>query len=273
MAKKRALTMITLSAVMGVIAAYMAGNLISNASKENEVEMATVVAADIAIPFGTKIEWRHLRTLEMPAEYVPPGSFTSFDEVIDRVTMQPIVAGEILMQGRFVDFDDGSTLAAMVGKGMRAVTVRVDDVIGVAGFLLPGNRVDVVAARREGGRRATSETILRNVKVLAVDQTAATEKNEPVIVRAVTLEVLPDNAEVLVKSMEEGSIQLTLRNPLEEEALVANEEVKPEPEPEPAAVAAPAPRPVPRPVARPRPRSNDITVIRGTAVTETKPNS
>jgi pilus assembly protein CpaB len=269
MARKRALTMITLSVVMGVIAAWMAANLILNASKENEVKMANVVAADLAIPFGTKVERRHLKTLEMPAEFVPPGSFDNFEDVIDRVTVQPIVAGEILMQGRFVDYDDGTTLAAMVSKQMRAVTVRVDDVIGVAGFLLPGNRVDVLAARREANRRASAETILRDVKVLAVDQTAATEKNEPVIVRAVTLEVTPDQAEVLVKAKEEGSIQLTLRNPLEEEVVVA--EAEPEPEPKPA--AAPVPAPAPRPRAAPRPRSYDVTVIRGTAVTETKPNS
>lgn len=272
MAKRRALTTITFSIIMGIVAAWMAGRIVSSAGEDNEVEMASVVAADLAIPFGTKIEPRHLKTLEMPAEYVPPGSFTSFEEVIDRVTMQPIVAGEILMQGRFVDYEDGSTLAAMVEKGMRAVTVRVDDVIGVAGFLLPGNRVDVLAARREGNRRASSETILRAIRVLAVDQTAASERNEPVIVRAVTLEVAPDQAEILVKAMEEGSIQLTLRNPLEEELMLSQAEVEPQPAPEPV-IEAPAPRPTPRPVARPRPRNYDITVIRGTAVTETKPNS
>jgi pilus assembly protein CpaB len=174
--------------------------------------------------------------------------------------MQPIVAGEILMQGRFVDYDDGSTLAALVGKNMRAVTVRVDDVIGVAGFLLPGNKVDVLASRREQNRRASAETILRDVKVLAVDQTAATEKNEPVIVRAVTLEVSPDQAETLVKAREEGSIQLTLRNPLEEEVVVV------EAEPEPVA-------PAPRRVVAPRSRTFDVTVIRGTTVEETKAKS
>ena len=129
---------------------------------------------------------------------------------------------------------------------MRAVTVRVDDVIGVAGFLLPGNRVDVLAARREAISRATAETIVRDVKVLAVDQTAATEKNEPVIVRAVTLEVNPEQAEVLVKAKEEGSIQLTLRNPLDDEVFVE----EPAPAPAPVvrqAVAPAAPRPSPSP--------------------------
>jgi pilus assembly protein CpaB len=128
----------------------------------------------------------------------------------------------------------------------------------VAGFLLPGNRVDVLAARLETGRRATAETILRDVKVLAVDQTAATEKNEPVIVRAVTLEVNPAQAEVLVKAKEEGSIQLTLRNPLDDEVFVA--EVAP----------PPAPAPVRRVVAPPAPRQRSVTVIRGTDVSTTK---
>jgi len=260
MANRRAITMISLSLLMGGAAAWMAGNWVQHAGRAEEVETVTVVAADIAIPFGTKVATRHLKTLSMPVEFVPPGSFTNIEEVVDRVAVQPIVAGEILMHGRFTESEDGSTLAALVSEKMRAVTVRVDDVIGVAGFLLPGNRVDVLAARREDGRRATAETILRDVKVLAVDQTAASEKNEPVIVRAVTLEVNPTQAEILVKSKEEGSIQLTLRNPLDDEVYVAIEAPKPEPV---RHVAAPPPAP--------RPRA--ITVIRGTDVSTVKEQS
>lgn len=263
MVRKRAFVMISISLVLGVVAAWMAGNWIRRASEQPEVEMATVVAADIAIPFGTKVGNRHLKTFEMPAKFVPPGSFRTPDEIVGRVTVQPIVAGEILMKERFVEYDDGSTLAALVGKNMRAVTVRVDDVIGVAGFLLPGNRVDVLASRREQNRRASAETILRDIKVLAVDQTAATEKNEPVIVRAVTLEVSPPQAETLFKAREEGSIQLTLRNPLEEDVVV-------EAEPEPA---EPASSPAPRRAVIPRSRSNDVTIIRGTQVSTTKASS
>jgi pilus assembly protein CpaB len=255
MAKKRGLMMLAFSLAMGVFAAWMAGNWAQRGGAQGEVELATVVAAEIAIPFGTKVSDRHLKTLQMPAEFAPPGSFSTIDEVVDRVTVQPIVPGEILMRERFTESKDGSTLAALVSEKMRAVTVRVDDVIGVAGFLLPGNRVDVLAARRENGSRATAETILRDVKVLAVDQTAATEKNEPVIVRAVTLEVNPEQAEILVKSKEEGSIQLTLRNPLDDEVFVAAE----------------PPAPVRQVVARaaaPRPRA--VTVIRGTAVSSSR---
>ncbi|MGW8369651.1 MAG: Flp pilus assembly protein CpaB, partial [Gammaproteobacteria bacterium] len=106
MAKKRAFVMISLSVMLGVVAAWMAGNWIQNAIQAPEEEMATVVAADLAIPFGTKVEKRHLKMLEMPARYVPPGSFSSEEDVLDRVTVQPIVAGEILMKSRFVDYDD-----------------------------------------------------------------------------------------------------------------------------------------------------------------------
>jgi pilus assembly protein CpaB len=270
MAKKRAFFMITLSVVMGVVAAWMAKNYILTAGETPETEMISVVAADLAIPFGTRVNSRHVRVLEMPAEYAPPGSYRSVEEVVDLVTVQPIVAGEILMKARFANNDDGSTLAALVTKKMRAVTVRVDDVIGVAGFLLPGNRVDVLASRREDNRRAIAETILRDVMVLAVDQTAATENNEPVIVRAVTLEVSPPQAEVLFRSRQEGSIQLTLRNPLEEEELLAEEQPVDEPlAAEPAAASAPTPR---RVAAPPTP-SFPVTIIRGTNVTKEKASS
>jgi pilus assembly protein CpaB len=132
-------------------------------------------------------------------------------------------------------------------------------VVGVAGFLLPGNRVDVLAIRGgRGNTRATTDTVLHNIKVLAVDQTTATEKNDPIIVRAVTLELSPDQALVLVKAKAEGEIQLTLRNPVDTQ--VAKTEA-----PEPAPVVKPA-----RVYARAAPSSTTIQVIRGTHVGKVK---
>jgi pilus assembly protein CpaB len=109
-------------------------------------------------------------------------------------------------------------------------------------------------------KRATTETILQNLKVLAVDQTASTEQDEPVIVRAVTLEMTPDQSEILVKAKEEGRIQLTLRNPLEKEIVA-------EAKPVAAPVAAPRRAPA-RP--RPKPASSTVQVIRGTTVNNEK---
>ena len=123
----------------------------------------------------------------------------------------------MLLKERFTKTGAGSTLAALIKPDMRAITVRVDDVVGVAGFLLPGNHVDIVAARKvQGNDRATTETILMDINVLAVDQTSSQDKNEPVVVRAVTLEMTPQQAEVLVRAREEGRIQLTLRNPTDD---------------------------------------------------------
>jgi len=266
MFRRRGLILVVISLAMGGIAAWAANNWAQTRlglADSSETPVDNVVAAAIEIPYGTKVEARHLRLLALPEGTAPEGAFRDQESVIGTVATSDVLRGEILMQNRFALHETGSTLAALVGKDMRAVTVRVDDVIGVAGFLLPGNRVDVLASRLDNqSRRATTETILENLKVLAVDQTASTDENDPVIVRAVTLEMSPAQSESLIKAKEEGTIQLTLRNPLEQppEELVA--EVTP----------PPAPRPVVRPaVRRPPPRDPTVTVIRGTAVDTTRP--
>ena len=268
MFKRRGLILIVLSLVMGTAAAYTANKWVTSQVLEDEDEKGThVVAAAMAIPYGTKVEGRHLKYVEIPSDAAPTGFFTAIEDVEGMVSTTPITRGEILISERFAAHESGSTLAALVGENMRALTVRVNDVIGVAGFLLPGNRVDVLSSRRDGNRRAVTETILQNIKVLAVDQTATTEQNEPVIVRAVTLEMTPNQTEVLVKARTEGEIQLTLRNPLE---VVAAADPEPEPEPE----VKPQPKPV---VSKPRPRrvnrSETVTIIRGTKVDTKKTKS
>jgi len=214
----------------------------------------TVVVAAMDLPFGTKVEARHLGTIEMLRGSEPAGAYHALKDVEGKVARAALLRGEILLDGRFADQGNGSTLAAVVEQNMRAVTVRVDDVVGVAGFLLPGNRVDVLGSRDLTSQEAQTETILQNVRVLAVDQTAATEKNEPVVVRAVTLEVTPAQAETLVKWKEQGSIQLTLRNPLDEAVEVRAAKVVEEPKPTPKLI----------------PKAPTVTVIRGTEVANLK---
>ena len=255
--KKRGLVLVAFSMTLGIVAAIAANSwlqlrLAPDSDDGNQSEL--VVAASIDIPFGAKVEPRHLKTIDMPPGSAPPGAYESIDEVVGKVATHAVYSGEILVKNRFADHQTDSTLAAVVAENMRAVTVRVDDVVGVAGFLLPGNRVDVLASRKEK-KRAITETILRNIKVLAVDQTAAVDKNDPVIVRAVTLEMTPRQAEVLVKGKEEGTIQLTLRNPLDDEVFVEQ--------------AAPAPKPA-RKAAVYRPPVRNVTVIRGTQVAQVK---
>ena len=265
MMRRRGSLLVAMSLLLGILAAWGANNWVQGRlSGEAEEGKVSVVAAALEIPYGTKIDSRHLRHVQVPAEAVPNGSVATMDDVIGMVSTSDIERGEILNLSRLAEHDKGSTLAALIKENMRAITVRVDDVVGVAGFLLPGNRVDVLASRMDSrSKRATTETILQNLKVLAVDQTASTEQDEPVIVRAVTLEMTPHQSEVLVKAREEGTIQLTLRNPLEKE-IVAQA-------PEPVQrVAAPVAAPKPRPTTRSAPTSSKVQVIRGTTETTEK---
>ena len=252
--------LIFLSLLMAAGAAFVANEwVVARVMPDQDAEgdSAHVVAAAVPIPFATKVEERHVKLVEIPEGLKPDGFFKTIEEVVGKVSTTKISRGEILVTERFRAHSAGSTLAALVDENMRAVTVRVDDVVGVAGFLLPGNTVDVLASRKIPNQRAVTETILKNIKVLAVDQQATAEENEPVIVRAVTLEMLPKQAEELFRARTEGTIQLTLRNPLEQEYI-------PPPAPPPkkrVARRAPAKRPPP---------PTEVIVIRGTTVGKTK---
>lgn len=262
MSRTRGPILIAISLLLGGGAAFVANQLVQQRAAPGAAGMSVVVAAT-EIPFGTKVEARHLRVIEMPPGSAPSGVFHDPALVVGRVSTGTMLPGELLLSSRLVAHESGSALSAVVEPTMRALTVRVDDVVGVAGFLLPGNRVDVLASRKQERNVATTETILQNVKVLAVDQTAATDKNEPVVVRAVTLEVTPGQAEVLVRHKEEGSLQLTLRNPLDDAV------------PSMAAAEPPPAGPVARRSVRAPvviERAPSVTVIRGTQVKEQAAN-
>lgn len=264
MFKKRGLLLVMLSVLIAAAAAWTANNYVQTriaSAAAGNAPMVKVVAASMRLPYGTKLEARHVRTVEVPENVLPRGAIRDFAEVDGQVVKGEILEGEILLKDRVAGTGGGSAFAALVEPNKRAVSVRVNDVVGVAGFLLPGNYVDVLGTRLEIGstRRATTQTIIHNVKVLAVDQTASTDKNEPVVVRAVTLELSPQEAETLVKWEEEGSIQLALRNPLD--TMVA--EQKP-------AEPPPAPKPVARPAPRPADEGPSVTLIRGTKVQSNK---
>jgi pilus assembly protein CpaB len=217
--KLRPVLMVAVSLALAGAAAVSANRWMTSrlAGAGGEKEGSAVVAAAAEIPFGTKIDSTLVKVVELPPESVPEGAFVDAEQVIGRVAASTLYKGEVLLSGRVVEHVGGSALAAVVEEGQRAITVRVNDVVGVAGFLLPGNRVDVIATRRKtnGERGTASRTLLQNLKVLAVDQTASPDKNEPVIVRAVTLQAGPQEAEQIAQATQEGQVQLTLRNPLD----------------------------------------------------------
>ncbi|GAB3100802.1 Flp pilus assembly protein CpaB [Aestuariicella hydrocarbonica] len=225
MMKPRTTLLLTVSALLAISAAWLANNW-ALAKNQPQLESSTgVVVAATDIPYGHKLEAVNLKLLQVPEDLAPNDAIHNLEEAVDMVTKEIILEGDILRGQRISKHLEGSTLAAIISPNKRAITVRVDDVIGVAGFLLPGNMVDVLASKRDQ-KKTTTDTILKKIKVLAVDQTQSTNKNDPVIVRAVTLETTPTQAETIVKAREEGSIQLTLRNPLEEDEPPAPEPKK-----------------------------------------------
>lgn len=266
--------------VMGLFAAVLANHWlqtrIAAAEAEQRAGTAVVVAAaDIA--FGDKIQPQHLALLYWPRDQAPDGVFHEIAAVAGHIANQKLVAGEIILQSRVALHGGGNSLSAMIEPSKRAVTVRVNDVIGVAGFLLPGNRVDVLATRVHDDKRARTHTLLQNRKVLAVDQTAQADKDKPTVVRAVTLELEPSEAEELVSATEEGTVQLALRNPDDVQIHEAVAQTVPVPavvaQAAPAAVppAVPRPRirpkpPVPAPAPAPADDSQTVTVIRQSQV-------
>lgn len=219
-------------------------------------EGTPVVYAAMDIPYGQPIERRHLDIKMVPNDLLPRNGINDPAEVEGMIPTQDILAGDVLRRERLSDHHEGATLAALIDPEKRAFTVRVNDVVGVAGFLLPGNHVDIIATKNEGNN-VKAQTVLRAIKVLAVDQKARTDKNDPIVVRAVTLELTPRESEQLAKAREEGRIQLTLRNPLSEDELLAQLPV-------PTPVAAPAPeKPVQKKRAQTYSAPPSVIVIKG----------
>jgi pilus assembly protein CpaB len=260
MMKKRGFLLVALSLFMGVGAAWVANNWVQIRNGELatvDSNETAVVVASMNIPYGTKLESRHLSTIMVPPNMVPSDAVLDGASIEGQVATIDVVSGEMIMQSRLSEHGSGSTLAALIGDNMRAITVRVDDVVGVAGFLLPGNFVDIIAIKLNRRTKiAKTNTVLKKVRVLAVDQKARADDSEPVVVRAVTLEMLAKESEVLAKSMAEGSIQLTLRNPNEEDVKVVAE------------VKA-----APKRVVRRRtyaPPAPEVIIIRGTKVNKQK---
>jgi pilus assembly protein CpaB len=274
-------TMFLLAIVMAVGAAMVANTWLEK-QRQATVEQAVVtvktkpvVAASIEIPFGTTIQDNHLKIISVAEESASSNVFEKLEDVKGKIAKQAIYPGEIVRKERVANKGEagGGTLAAIVTPNMRAITVRVNDVVGVAGFLLPGDHIDVLASRPSAGgnRKMETRTVLERIKVLAVDQTAATDKDTPVIVRAVTLEVTPEQALLLVEATQEGAVQLALRNPAD--ASQAGVKVQlPPPPPAPVvmaekAVELPPPPPPPQIIYKTiyrEPPSTDIRGIQGT---------
>ena len=178
-----------------------------------------VVVAATDLELGAQLKADDLHVVEWPASSVPNGAFSTPDEIVGRGLVMPVIQNEPILPMKLAGKDAGSGLPVVIPEGKRAVSVRVNDVIGVAGYVLPGTHVDVLATATPTTSEVdtTTKVVLTNVQVLAagtkMEQDA--EQGKPMAVNVVTLLVSPDEAERLTLGATQGKIQLALRNPLD----------------------------------------------------------
>ncbi len=227
----------------------------------------TLVVASQALPLGAVIGPDSVKTVQVPEDLFPKGGFSKKEDVLERPVVSPIEADEPVVEARIAARGSGMGLGPMIPPGMRAVSVRVNDVVGVAGFVLPGMRVDVLVTGRPPGRDDTvTTTVLQNIPVLSAGSTLQPDsKGQPISATVVTLLVTPVQAEALTLASSEGHLQLVLRNATDQQLaqtsgrrlhdlynVAAPAEPRPSPQTEsprpprpPAAARPPAPQPVP----------------------------
>ncbi|MDZ7270032.1 MAG: Flp pilus assembly protein CpaB [candidate division KSB1 bacterium] len=218
MVKAKILVPIALASSLG--AAYIAKGRITQlsarAESESPVQPTTVgvvvAAADLKI--GAELNRDVLTVKSWPVEIAPSDGFRSIDEVVGRVVRYEILAGDPITERKLAPVGSRKGLSSVIPPGKVAMTVGVNVVSGVSGFILPGCRVDVIVTTSTGYSKETAKTkiILQNVEVVAVDQETKRESDSPMSVQAVTLLVTPEEAEKLALASTEGKLQLILRN-------------------------------------------------------------
>ena len=264
----KALGLFVLAALASLAAAVYAANWVA---QRGSIDADKVVVAVSDIPLGSKILPTMLSTVDWPRGSIPNGAFHDIQQLQDRVVKVGVLRGEAVLEGKLAPVGTKGGLAAVIAPGKRAMTVRVNDVVGVAGFALPGNYVDVVLnAQQERTKgeeaRQISKTVLENVLVLAVAQEADRDETKPKVVSAVTLELSPEEAEKLDLARSVGNLSLVLRNQIDKDPvstagitkhqLFGTAEPTPPSAPVKVAVAKPA-----APRARPAPLPSAATCV------------
>ena len=216
------IVMIGFAVVFGLLAVFIAQVWLNNQAKmqarhsepEKPAVTQTIVVAKQPLRFGTELTAAMLQEVSWPADAVPAGAFAKINELVTggrRVVLAAIEANEPLLALKITGPGQRATLSALVKPGMKAVTIRVNDVEGVGGFVLPGDHVDIVLTRSIEKGQATTDVVLQNTRVLAIDQVADERAAKATVAKSVTLEVSTINAQKLWLAASVGSLSLLLR--------------------------------------------------------------
>ena len=217
----KALGLIFLALMIGLAAAAYATGWVS---RQAGVASSKIVVAAVDIEPGSKVNAEMLTSIDWPSGSVPSGAFKDAKALQDRIVKVGMISGEPLLERKLAPLGTLGGLSAVIAEGKRAMTVRVNDVVGVAGFALPGNFVDVmVNAQQDKDKgeegKQMSKTVLERVLVLAVAQEAGRDDTKPKVVSAVTLELSPEDSEKLDLARSVGTLSLVLRNQIDQKTV------------------------------------------------------
>ncbi|MEW6130945.1 MAG: Flp pilus assembly protein CpaB [Acidobacteriota bacterium] len=219
MNRNRMIILALFAILMSVVVAFLAYRMLQNRFDPSQDTIQIIVALE-KIPVGTRLTEQQLRLTTWPANASPEGSFKDPQQLIGRGVIVPLTANEPILETKLAPKEAGAGLTTVIPEGMRAVSVKVDDVTGVAGFVTPGTHVDVIAVGSVEGRDGDlSKVFLENIEVLAAGQNVERDaQGKPLNnVQVVTLLVTPADAQKLVLASVESRIRLALRNPLDTE--------------------------------------------------------
>jgi pilus assembly protein CpaB len=221
------IVMIGVAVLFGLFAVFLAQSWLNGQAEmrlrnleaqKKPVATQTIVVATKPLRFGNELSSSSLREVTWPEEALPAGAFRRIADIVDaggrRVVLTAIEANEPVLSTKITGPGQRATLSATLQDGMRAFTIRVNDVEGVAGFVQPGDRVDVALTRQKdsnGNNYSTTDVVLQNTRVLAIDQLADERNDKPAVVKAVTLEVDTAGAQKLSLAASVGTLSLMLR--------------------------------------------------------------
>ena len=243
----KALAFMALAVMLGLAAAVYAANWVG---RQGGIASNKVVVASVDVQLGNRLNAQMLTTVDWPSASIPAGAFRDVKEVQERVLRTAVLRGEPILDGKLAPVGTQGGLSAVIAEGKRAMTVRVNDVVGVAGFALPGNYVDVVVSAQQSVAkgeepRQISKTVLEHVLVLAVAQEASRDDTKPKVVNAATLELSLEDSEKLDLARSVGTLSLVLRNQMDKKMVATKGMTKDElwglKQPLPVSTAVPAP--------------------------------
>jgi len=218
MKNTRTMVVLGIAILSGLVAVLLASRWLNQQSSNG---VAHVAVANTEISLGQRLTPEMFKLVDWPASSTPSGAFSEIAKLEGRVAKSSLMRGEPVLEGKLAPLGTKGGLSAVIGEGRRAITVRVNDVIGVAGFALPGNYVDIIVnTQKEGEHKSNidqniSKIVLERILVLAVAQEVGRDDTKPKVVNAVTLEVTPDQAEKLDLARSVGTLSLALRNQID----------------------------------------------------------